>query len=309
MLDSPGPLDKGQKSFFCITPIPDDWTPEQAESYLREDNDRMLRVLHDPRGGSRPLPPGRVRQPLPIARRGRSSGSGVFAEGWAVYVDPGDDGRWATARDDPALMLVHWKFYLRAVTNAIIDVGIHTARDDRGRGGRADGRGGFQEESEARNKWIRARLTSTQLSTYFVGSTLIWEIELEARRRAAIEAGGSARSGGRARAARRGRARRHARVRLPRRTWNVSSGTGPRRSPCCVSCSSEEPATEPQRLGRLGRLAGAVGFLAALAGFLAVTRRGGPGRRRVEAREPAVHGIAGFHRRRDDRGRVPSPRS
>ena len=45
MLDSPGPLDRGQKAFFSVTPIPDEWTPEQAESYLREDNDRMLQLL------------------------------------------------------------------------------------------------------------------------------------------------------------------------------------------------------------------------------------------------------------------------
>jgi uncharacterized protein (DUF885 family) len=29
---------------------------------------------------------------------------------------------------------------------------------------------GYQEEGEAAGKWTRARLTSTQLSTYFVGS-------------------------------------------------------------------------------------------------------------------------------------------
>jgi uncharacterized protein (DUF885 family) len=29
--------------------------------------------------------------------------------------------------------------------------------------------GGFQEEREAAGKWVRAQLTSTQLSTYFVG--------------------------------------------------------------------------------------------------------------------------------------------
>ena len=45
MLSSPGPLDKGQKAFFAITPMPDDWTDEQRESNLREDNDRMLRLL------------------------------------------------------------------------------------------------------------------------------------------------------------------------------------------------------------------------------------------------------------------------
>ena len=48
MLISPGPLDKGLTTFFAITPIPDEWSPEQRESYLREDNDRMLRLLTDP---------------------------------------------------------------------------------------------------------------------------------------------------------------------------------------------------------------------------------------------------------------------
>ena len=51
--------------------------------------------------------------------------SGTFAEGWAVYVTQVlmDLGY----RDhEPALMLTHWKFYLRAITNAIMDVAIHT---------------------------------------------------------------------------------------------------------------------------------------------------------------------------------------
>jgi hypothetical protein len=52
--------------------------------------------------------------------------------------------------------------------------------------------GGFQEEAEARNKYKRARLSSTQLSTYFAGSMEMWDIELEARRRAAAAAGADA---------------------------------------------------------------------------------------------------------------------
>jgi hypothetical protein len=187
MLDSPGPLDKHEKSFFCITPVPPDWSPDQAESYLREQNDRMLRVLtiHE-------AVPGHYLQGV-YANRNPSLArtilwSGVFAEGWAVYVTQVmmDLGYGA---DDPALLLVHWKFYLRAVTNAIIDVRIHTSgmTEDEAVALMVDG--GFQEEAEARNKWSRARLTSTQLSTYFVGSTLFWEIELEARRRAAVAAG------------------------------------------------------------------------------------------------------------------------
>jgi hypothetical protein len=49
--------------------------------------------------------------------------------------------------------------------------------------------GGFQEEAEARAKFDRARLSSTQLSTYFVGSLEMWDIEREVRRRAAVTAG------------------------------------------------------------------------------------------------------------------------
>jgi len=35
---------------------------------------------------------------------------------------------------------------------------------------------GFQEEGEAASKWIRACLTSTQLSTYFVGTLEVTDI-------------------------------------------------------------------------------------------------------------------------------------
>jgi hypothetical protein len=69
--------------------------------------------------------------------------------------------------------------------------------------------GGFQEEAEARAKFDRARLSSTQLSTYFAGSMEMWDIELEVRRRAAVAAGAASRPG----AAGRGTARRQ--VRLP----------------------------------------------------------------------------------------------
>jgi uncharacterized protein (DUF885 family) len=194
MLDSPGPLDRGQKSFFAITPIPADWTPEQAESYLRENNDRMLRVLtiheavpgHYLQGAYSNLCPSLVRAVF---------WSGLYAEGWAVYVTQVmmDVGY---GSDDPALLLTHWKFYLRAALNAMIDVRIHA--------GEAFGEpmteeqavelmveGGFQEEAEARNKYNRARLSSTQLSTYFVGSMALWELERDVRRKVAGDQAGT----------------------------------------------------------------------------------------------------------------------
>lgn len=186
-LDSPGPLDKGQASYFWITPPGDDWPPERTESYLREDNDRMLSLLVIHEGV-----PGHYLQ-LAYANRTPNLtralfSSGMFAEGWAVYVTQVmmDLGY----RDhDPRLWLTHWKFYLRAITNAIIDVEIHTAGMTEEQALDLMIRGGFQEGQEARAKWLRARLTSTQLVTYYLGSDGMWEMELEARRRAAIAAG------------------------------------------------------------------------------------------------------------------------
>jgi uncharacterized protein (DUF885 family) len=187
MLISPGPLDRGLTTFFAITPMPDDWPPERQESYLREDNARMLRLLtiHEAVPGH--YLQGAYANRVPSLARAVFH-NGVFAEGWAVYVTQVmmDVGYGA---DDPALLLTHWKFYLRSVTNAIIDARIHTAgmTEDEAVSFMVDG--GFQEEAEARAKYDRARLSSTQLSTYFAGSMMMWEIELEARRRAAAAAG------------------------------------------------------------------------------------------------------------------------
>jgi uncharacterized protein (DUF885 family) len=187
MLSSPGPLDKGQKAFFAITPMPEEWTEERRQSSLREDNDRMLRLLtiHE-------AVPGHYLQGVyanrcPSIVRAVFS-SGLFAEGWAVYVTQVmmDVGYGA---DDPALMLTHWKFYLRSITNAIIDAKIHTARMTQAEAVELMVEGGFQEEAEARAKYDRARLSSTQLSTYFAGSIEMWAIEDEIRRRAAILSG------------------------------------------------------------------------------------------------------------------------
>ena len=185
MLIPPGPLDRGLKSYFCITPMPEHWTAEQVESNLREDNARMLRLLtiHE-------AVPGHYLQ-LAYANRSESLVrsvfmSGVFVEGWAVYVTQVmmDLGYGA---DDRALMLVHWKYFLRAITNAIIDIGIHSGEMDEAEAMRLMVDEGYQERSEASEKWSRARLTSTQLCEYFVGSLEMTDLEREARRRASAD--------------------------------------------------------------------------------------------------------------------------
>jgi uncharacterized protein (DUF885 family) len=186
-LDSPGPLDKGQVSHFWITPPDESLGEEATESYLREDNDRMLRLLCIHEGV-----PGHY---LQLAWSNRSQSltrtiftSGMFAEGWAVYVTQvlmdlgyGDH--------EPGLLLNHWKFYLRAVINAILDVEVHCKAMTEQAAMDLMVRGGFQETDEARAKWLRAQLTATQLCTYYLGSIGMWDMEVEARQRAAAASG------------------------------------------------------------------------------------------------------------------------
>jgi uncharacterized protein (DUF885 family) len=182
MLIPPGPLDRGLDSFFAITPPPDDWTEEQVESFLREYNARQLRLLtiHEAVPG----------HDLQLAWSNRCDslpravfGSGVFAEGWAVYVTQVmiDAGYGA---DDPALRLNHLKYFLRAVTNTLMDIRIHTGDMSEEEAMTMMVDGGFQERSEATEKWSRARLSSTQLCEYYLGSVEMTELEREARRRA-----------------------------------------------------------------------------------------------------------------------------
>jgi uncharacterized protein (DUF885 family) len=165
--DSPGPLDAGQRTFYAIAPPPRDWTEPQVRSFLREYNLRSLHNLtvHE-------AMPGHFLQ-LAHANRYPSKlrailASGVFIEGWAVYaermmVDHGFLG------GDPLMRLIVLKWYLRGIANAIIDQAVHAEEMTEDAAMRLMMDGTFQEEREAAGKWVRAQLTSAQLSTYFVG--------------------------------------------------------------------------------------------------------------------------------------------
>ena len=94
--------------------------------------------------------------------------SGVFIEGWAVYAEQlmANEG---FLNGDPLMRLIALKWYLRGIANAILDQAIHTEGITREQAMRLMMHDTFQEEREAAGKWVRAQLTSAQLSTYFVG--------------------------------------------------------------------------------------------------------------------------------------------
>ena len=179
--DAPGPLDRGQDTFYMVSPIPEAWTDEQATSFLREYNTRSIEELtvHE-------AMPGHFVQ-LAIANRYPSTlravlASGPFIEGWACYAQDivADAGY---LDNDPLYRLVHHKWELRVVANALLDQGVHVDGWSREQAMRLMTRDSFQQEREAAGKWVRAQLSSAQLPTYFVGWTEHKELRAETERR------------------------------------------------------------------------------------------------------------------------------
>jgi len=179
--DAPGPLDKTLATFFAISPTPKNWSEERVESFFKEYNDYMLYdlTIHE-------AVPGHYLQlahanqfTAPTMIRAIFS-SGPFVEGWAVYsekfmADAGFGGA--------EVRMQQLKMRLRVIINAIIDQKIHTEGMTKEQAMALMMDEGFQEEGEAAGKWRRARLTSTQLSTYFVGSAEVEDIRLAYEKR------------------------------------------------------------------------------------------------------------------------------
>lgn len=172
--DSPGPLDKGQDTFYMISPIPADWTEEQATSFLREYNNRSMQELtiHE-------AMPGHYLQlahsnAYPSTLRA-VLGSGSFIEGWACYAQDvmADNGYMG---GEALYKLVHLKWVLRMAANAILDPAIHVDGMTREAAMELMVKGAFQQEREAAGKWTRAQLSSAQLPTYFVGWAEHWDL-------------------------------------------------------------------------------------------------------------------------------------
>ncbi|MBH1665967.1 DUF885 domain-containing protein [Stenotrophomonas maltophilia] len=166
--DSPGPLDKNLKTFYAVSPIPDDWNDKQVDSFLREYNSRMIHLLSIHEGTPGHYLEGWHSAKFPSTLRAVLR-SGLFAEGWAVYTERMMQEQ-GYLDNDPLFHLVQLKFYLRTISNAILDQGVHVDNWDREKAMHLMTHDAFQQESEAAGKWVRAQLTSAQLPTYFVGA-------------------------------------------------------------------------------------------------------------------------------------------
>ena len=179
--DAPGPLEKNGKTFFAVAPTPKDWSKERKGSFFREYNNYMIRDLtvHE-------AMPGHF---LQLARSNEFRAptlvraifqSGPFIEGWAVYCEQvmAEQGY-----GGPEVRMQQLKMRLRAICNAILDQSIHAGNMNEKEAMDLMTKECYQQEGEAVAKWKRARLTSAQLSTYFVGATEHLNLRADAQRK------------------------------------------------------------------------------------------------------------------------------
>jgi hypothetical protein len=181
------PLEPEAGCTFYLSPVPPGWDASQARSYLREYNPAQLRSLaiHEGYPGHFVQLEHASRHPR-LARRLLTRPA--FAEGWAVYIERevvkagfGDDGTSRVDGDD--YRITQRKLELRIATNALLDVGLHA-------GELADEDAlslltfnAFQERAEAEGKLVRAKVTSGQLCSYFVGGEELADLRIEVERR------------------------------------------------------------------------------------------------------------------------------
>jgi uncharacterized protein (DUF885 family) len=174
-ISSPGPYEKDEDTYYNVTPL-DDYTDEEAESYLREYNHYILQILN-----IHEAIPGHYTQ-LVYGNQSPSViksllANGAMIEGWANYTELMmlEEGY----NNSPEMWLMRNKWHLRGVTNTILDYSYHVLGIDKEEGMNLMVTDAFQQQTEASNKWRRLTLSSVQLSSYFTGFTQIYELREE----------------------------------------------------------------------------------------------------------------------------------
>jgi len=179
--DSAGPLEKTPKTFFAVSPTPKDWTKEKKESFFRENNNYFIRDLtvHEAMPGHYLQLAHSNEFKAPTLVRAIFQ-SGTYIEGWAVYCEQmmAEQGY-----GGPEVKMQQLKMRLRAIANAILDQSIHAGNMTEQQAMDLMTTATFQEQGEATLKWKRARLTSAQLSTYFVGVSEHLDLRAAAQRK------------------------------------------------------------------------------------------------------------------------------
>jgi uncharacterized protein (DUF885 family) len=158
-------------AFYWITPIPKDWPKERIESKLREYNYYKLKLLtiHEAMPGHYvQLEWANDIQPKTRRVLRAVFGNTPYVEGWGQYSTQLmlDEGY---LNHSPELRLTFLKEELRVLANAILDIRLHTMGMTDQEALDLMQKETYQEKEEATAKLRRAKLSSCQLPTYYVG--------------------------------------------------------------------------------------------------------------------------------------------
>jgi uncharacterized protein (DUF885 family) len=165
------PLEPQAEAEYWVTPIDPKMPEAQAESKLREYNNYTLKwlTLHEALPGHY-VQAEHANDIQPESRRLLRAvfGNGAYVEGWAEYgaqvmMDEG------FLNNDPRFRMTMRKIRLRLLANTILDIRMQTMGMTDAQATELMTKDAFQTQAEAEGKLVRAKLSSTQLPTYFVG--------------------------------------------------------------------------------------------------------------------------------------------
>lgn len=172
------PLEPNAEAQYWVTPIDPKMPEAKAESKLREYNNYTLKwlTIHEALPGHY-VQAEHADDVQPPTRRVLRAllGNGAYVEGWAEYIADvmTEEGY---LNHDPKFLLIRRKIMLRATANTILDIRMQTMNMSDEQAMDLMVNDTFQTQAEAEGKLRRAKLSSTQLPTYFAGSRQWWEL-------------------------------------------------------------------------------------------------------------------------------------
>jgi uncharacterized protein (DUF885 family) len=165
------PLEPQAEAEYWVTPFDPQMPAASVESKLREYNNFTLQWLsiHEALPGHY-IQFEHLNNIQPERRRLLRSlyANGAYVEGWAEYIAQVmmDEG---FLNNDPRFRMVMRKIRLRVISNAILDIKMHTMGMTDAQAMELMTQDAFQTQAEAEGKLQRVKLSSTQLPTYYVG--------------------------------------------------------------------------------------------------------------------------------------------
>jgi gluconolactonase len=175
---APPPLEPTAEAQYWVTPIEPKMPDAKAESKLREYNNYTLKwlTMHEALPGHY-IQGEHADDVEPVTRRlvRNLFGNGSYVEGWAEYIsDVMTDAGYLDS--SPKFRLMRLKVSLRSMVNAILDIRLQTMNMTDQQALDLMMKDAFQTQAEADGKLVRAKLSSTQLPTYFVGTRQWWTL-------------------------------------------------------------------------------------------------------------------------------------